>query len=127
MKKKITVLTLCAMLLALCSSAHAQQPKKVPRIGYLEDVGAVYCNTAYGREDKAFQGEPDIINRTLCVSTVVTACPNVALRSDSERYNKSFRNNGDISACIHFAPNAGTFIRGHRIYDGYICDGSRRI
>jgi ABC-type uncharacterized transport system substrate-binding protein len=28
-------LTLCAMLFALCSSAEAQQPKKVPRIGYL--------------------------------------------------------------------------------------------
>ena len=35
MKKKITVLTLCAMLLALSYSASAQQPKKVPRIGYL--------------------------------------------------------------------------------------------
>ena len=35
MKKKITVLTLCAMLFALCYSAEAQQPKKVPRIGYL--------------------------------------------------------------------------------------------
>ena len=35
MKKKITVLTLCAILLALCGSADAQQPKKVPRIGYL--------------------------------------------------------------------------------------------
>src|SRR5512132_3425036 len=35
MKKKITLLTLCGMLLALCSSAAAQQPKKVPRIGYL--------------------------------------------------------------------------------------------
>ncbi|MDZ4346155.1 MAG: ABC transporter substrate-binding protein [Candidatus Binatia bacterium] len=35
MHKKITVLTLCAMLLALCSSATAQQPKKIPRIGYL--------------------------------------------------------------------------------------------
>jgi putative ABC transport system substrate-binding protein len=34
-KKKITVLTLCAMLFALCSPAEAQQPKKVPRIGYL--------------------------------------------------------------------------------------------
>ena len=34
-KKKITVLTLCAMLFALCSFADAQQPKKVPRIGYL--------------------------------------------------------------------------------------------
>jgi len=38
MKKKITVLTLCAMLFALCSSAHAQQPKKVPRIGYLSNT-----------------------------------------------------------------------------------------
>jgi putative tryptophan/tyrosine transport system substrate-binding protein len=35
MKRKIIVLTLCAMLFALCYSASAQQPKKVPRIGYL--------------------------------------------------------------------------------------------
>jgi putative ABC transport system substrate-binding protein len=34
-KTKITVLTLSAMLFALCSSAQAQQPKKVPLIGYL--------------------------------------------------------------------------------------------
>ena len=35
MKKKITVLTLCAMLFALSVTAEAQQPKKVFRIGYL--------------------------------------------------------------------------------------------
>ena len=35
MNRKVTVLTLCAMLFALCSSATAQQPKKVPRIGHL--------------------------------------------------------------------------------------------
>ena len=35
MKRNITVLTLCAMLLAPSVSAHGQQPKKVPRIGYL--------------------------------------------------------------------------------------------
>ena len=35
MRKKSIYLTLCAMLFALCSSAQAQQPKKVPRIGYL--------------------------------------------------------------------------------------------
>jgi putative tryptophan/tyrosine transport system substrate-binding protein len=35
MKKKITVLTLCAMLFALCLRAEAQQATKVPRIGYL--------------------------------------------------------------------------------------------
>jgi putative ABC transport system substrate-binding protein len=35
MKRKITVLAICATLFALCSGAGAQQPKKVPRIGYL--------------------------------------------------------------------------------------------
>jgi putative tryptophan/tyrosine transport system substrate-binding protein len=35
MKGKMTVLTLSAMLFAFCSSAQAQQPTKVPRIGYL--------------------------------------------------------------------------------------------
>jgi len=40
MKKKITVLTLCAMLFALCSFAEAQQPGKVFRIGFLVDSTA---------------------------------------------------------------------------------------
>ncbi|MGH7851794.1 MAG: ABC transporter substrate-binding protein [Candidatus Binatia bacterium] len=35
MKKQITVLTLSALLLALCLSVEAQQPKKIPRIGFL--------------------------------------------------------------------------------------------
>lgn len=35
MKEKITVLTLCAMLFALSSSASAQQAKKTPQIGFL--------------------------------------------------------------------------------------------
>jgi putative ABC transport system substrate-binding protein len=48
MKRKITVLTLCAMLWALCSSTEAQQPKKVPRIGYL----AYRANPGLG--EKAF-------------------------------------------------------------------------
>jgi len=39
MKRKITVLTLCAMLLALSFSASAQEPKKVHRIGYLSSFG----------------------------------------------------------------------------------------
>jgi len=34
MKRKITVLTLCVMLFALCFPVQAQQPK-VPRIGFL--------------------------------------------------------------------------------------------
>ena len=40
MKRKITILALSAMLLALCSSAEAQQPKKVWRIGYLSAFDA---------------------------------------------------------------------------------------
>ena len=35
MRGKITVFTLCAMLFALCFCAEAQQPGKIPRIGYL--------------------------------------------------------------------------------------------
>src|SRR5438132_3029400 len=34
MKKKITTLALSASLFALCLSAQAQQPKKIPRIGF---------------------------------------------------------------------------------------------
>ena len=35
MSKKVIRLALCALLLALAFPADAQQPKKVPRIGYL--------------------------------------------------------------------------------------------
>ena len=36
MKSKITVLTLCAWLVALCWSANAQQTGKIFRIGFLD-------------------------------------------------------------------------------------------
>jgi putative ABC transport system substrate-binding protein len=49
MKIRITILTLCAMLFALCSSAEAQQPKKVPRIGYLSLGSGLRAN------DEAFR------------------------------------------------------------------------
>ena len=38
-KKEIIVLTLCALLLALCFPVDAQQPQKIPRIGYLSSGG----------------------------------------------------------------------------------------
>jgi putative ABC transport system substrate-binding protein len=43
MKRKITVVTLCALLLALCVPASAQQPQKVARICYL---GAADASTS---------------------------------------------------------------------------------
>jgi putative ABC transport system substrate-binding protein len=52
MKRKITVLTLCAMLLALCSFAEAQQPRKLPRIGYLVTAGDPGSSDS---PDKAFR------------------------------------------------------------------------
>jgi putative ABC transport system substrate-binding protein len=39
MHKKITGLALCALLLGLCIPVDAQQPAKVPRIGYLSRTG----------------------------------------------------------------------------------------
>jgi putative ABC transport system substrate-binding protein len=41
MKKKITFLTLCALLLALYPSVEAQQPMKTRRIGYLTATSLV--------------------------------------------------------------------------------------
>jgi ABC-type uncharacterized transport system substrate-binding protein len=49
MNKKLTALTLCAMLFAFCLPAEAQQPKKVPRIGYL---------TALDPASESFRSEP---------------------------------------------------------------------
>jgi putative ABC transport system substrate-binding protein len=40
MKTKITFLTLCAVLFALCFSASAQEPGKTVRIGYLDSSTA---------------------------------------------------------------------------------------
>jgi putative ABC transport system substrate-binding protein len=45
MKVKITALALGALLFALCSSAEAQQPKKVHRIGYLATADAATEST----------------------------------------------------------------------------------
>jgi hypothetical protein len=54
MKKKITVLTLCAMLFALSASAQAQQ-LKVYRVGVVTAGGAWYevIDGAQGRSQAA--------------------------------------------------------------------------
>ena len=38
MRRKVYGLTLCAILFALCSSATAQQPTKIPRIGFVSNT-----------------------------------------------------------------------------------------
>ncbi len=38
--RRLLIFGLCAMLLALCSVVQAQQPKKVPRIGFVSSSGA---------------------------------------------------------------------------------------
>jgi len=53
MKKKITVLALCATLFALCLPAVAQQPAKVPHIGVL---GAASASALASRLDALRQG-----------------------------------------------------------------------
>src|SRR5262249_46175680 len=45
MKRKITVLTLCALLLVLCVSAQAQQIGKVHRIGFLVASSASFYSS----------------------------------------------------------------------------------
>ncbi len=45
MNKKIIFLALCSLLLAPCSAVEAQQPKKIPRIGYLSATDAASEST----------------------------------------------------------------------------------
>src|SRR5919108_5050923 len=56
MKRKVTVPTLCAVLFALCSYAQAQQPKKIPRIGFLS-VGDVASDPARAEAIRLALGE----------------------------------------------------------------------
>ena len=45
MKRKITVLTLCAMLFALGWPVWAQQQEKLPRIGFVSETGDPFPGT----------------------------------------------------------------------------------
>jgi len=53
MRHKIVFLALIALLFALCSSALAQQPVKVPRIGYLS--GASFSSSSMSARIEAFR------------------------------------------------------------------------
>jgi ABC-type uncharacterized transport system substrate-binding protein len=54
-KGNVLGLTLCALLLALCESAEAQQPKKIPRIGFLGSLSAS-ASSGQSREEAFRQG-----------------------------------------------------------------------
>ena len=60
MKRKLTVIMLCAPLYALCSSAGAQQPKKAPRIGYLSNRTKPTATTPDRFEEAFRQGLRDL-------------------------------------------------------------------
>jgi ABC-type uncharacterized transport system substrate-binding protein len=47
MRKNVVLLTLATLLLALCVSAEAQQPTKIPRIGYLSGNSASVDSTRH--------------------------------------------------------------------------------
>src|SRR5262249_817771 len=57
MNQRISALALCAMLFALCSSAEAQQPRQVPRIGFLTAGSA---STIAARIEALRQGLRDL-------------------------------------------------------------------
>src|ERR1700719_1179398 len=50
MKTKIMVLLLCALLFAPCFSAEAQQPTKIPRIGFIASTSPADRNLEAFRE-----------------------------------------------------------------------------
>src|SRR5262245_58125368 len=56
MKKKITVLTLCAVLLALCVRVEAQQRQNIARIGFLSrDIHLADSRSPAPRNLEAFR------------------------------------------------------------------------
>ena len=76
MKKKITVLTLCAMLFAFCGSVDAQQTSKVPRIGFPDN------STASGTAvlvDAFRQGLPSLAGLKERISPSSTGLPSKSL------------------------------------------------
>ena len=55
MKKKITVLTLCVVLLTFSFPVEAQQTAKIPRIGYVSGTGSAAVETGRVRVSTALR------------------------------------------------------------------------
>jgi putative tryptophan/tyrosine transport system substrate-binding protein len=79
MKRKLTVLTLCALLLALCSSASAQQPTNVPRIGYVGPPTTDPRTTSFrqGLRDLGYTEEKNILVEYRYVGGKVDRYPDI--------------------------------------------------
>ena len=60
MKRKITALTLCVLLFALCYPVEAQQSAKIPRIGFLSGRGTPIPTTRDPNADAFRQGLRDL-------------------------------------------------------------------
>jgi putative tryptophan/tyrosine transport system substrate-binding protein len=60
MDKRVISLALCAMLLALCVPAAAEQPAKVPRIGYLTGTREPTHDAPDANRDAFRQGLRDL-------------------------------------------------------------------
>ena len=89
MKKKITVLTLCAMLLALCSSAEAQQATKIP-----QDWLSNWCHalTAKRRASRRFAKD--------CASLATWRGKTLSLSGDMRRENSIVYPRSRLSWCV---------------------------
>ena len=87
MNEKVFLLALCAMLLALCSFAAAQQAKKVPRIGYL----------CHSRRSTLVYDRPRQIRR---------ACENLAT-SKEQNISTSTECGGEYSSATRTCGRAG--------------------
>jgi hypothetical protein len=61
-KRKVFCIALCVLLLAFGLSAEAQQPTKVPRIGYLGGV-LPSANAARRLKDDAVKAGKSMLNR----------------------------------------------------------------
>src|SRR5262245_50916336 len=55
MKRKMTILALSAILLALCGPVLAQQPTKIPRLGYLSNSDPISESTSLDATRRALR------------------------------------------------------------------------
>ncbi|HEY1233869.1 MAG TPA: hypothetical protein VGH22_10865 [Candidatus Binatia bacterium] len=91
MMRKITVFTLCAMLFAFCSSARAQQPKKVTRIGYLSSQAPGYESARAEGIRLALRGSGYIEGQNIAIDYQVSVRHQLENRETNRPHDSSKR------------------------------------